>query len=42
VRRAEIVAWRGLSFRVPPLDLQAAVARKRGLHDRASAIETLS
>ena len=42
VRRAETVSWRGLDFRVPPLDLQAAVSRERGLHDRASAIEALS
>jgi hypothetical protein len=42
VRRAETVSWRGLSFRVPPLDLQAAVTRERGLHDRASAIDALS
>jgi hypothetical protein len=42
VRRAEIVSWRGLEFRVPPLDLQAAVARERGIHDRAAAIDALS
>jgi hypothetical protein len=41
-RRAEIVSWRGLDFRVPPLDLQAAVTRERGLHDRATAIDALS
>jgi hypothetical protein len=40
-RRAETVEWRGLRFRVPPLDLQAAVCRERGLHDRVAAIEAL-
>ena len=42
VRRAEAVSWRGMTFRVPPLDLQAAVSRERGLHDRVAAIEALS
>ena len=42
VRRAETVTWRGLRFDVPPLDLQTAVARERGLHDRVAAIEALA
>jgi hypothetical protein len=37
-RRAETVEWRGRCFRVPPLDLQAAVSRERGLHERTAAI----
>jgi len=41
VRRAETIEWRGLEFRVPPLDLQMAVTRERGLHDRVAAIEAL-
>lgn len=41
-RRAETVWWRGLAFRVPPLDLQAAVTRERGLDDRFAAIQALS
>ena len=41
-RRSETVTWRGLDFRVPPLDLQTAVARERGLHDRVTAIEALA
>ena len=40
-RRAEPVEWHGLWFRVPPLDLQAAVSHERGLHDRAAAIELI-
>jgi hypothetical protein len=40
-RRSEIVTWHGLDFRVPPLDLQTAVTRERGLHDRVVAIEAL-
>jgi hypothetical protein len=39
VARAETIEWRGLSFRVPPLDLQLAVSRDRGLHTRVAAIE---
>jgi hypothetical protein len=42
VRRAEPVTWHGLQFQVPPLDLQEAVSRERGLHDRVTAIEMLS
>lgn len=41
-RRSEIVTWRGLDFRVPPLDLQTAVARERGLHERVTAIEAVA
>lgn len=40
-RRAERVEWYGLSFRVPPLDLQAAVSRERGLHERVAGIEMI-
>jgi hypothetical protein len=42
VSRAETIAWRGLSFRVPPLDLQVAVTRERGLKERLAAIEALT
>lgn len=41
VRRAETIVWRGLRFTVPPLDLQLAVTRERGLDDRVAAIERL-
>jgi hypothetical protein len=40
-RRAERVKWHGLWFRVPPLDLQAAVSRERGLQDRVAAINLI-
>jgi hypothetical protein len=42
VARAETIEWHGLSFRVPPLDLQLAVTRERGLNERLAAIEALS
>jgi hypothetical protein len=35
------VKWHGLWFRVPPLDLQAAVSRERGLQDRVAAIDLI-
>jgi hypothetical protein len=37
--RLDTVRWRGHELRVPPLDLQLAVSRRRGLDDRAAAIE---
>jgi hypothetical protein len=37
--RLETVAWRGHALRVPPLELQLEVARRRGLHDRVAEIE---
>jgi hypothetical protein len=40
--RSETIEWRGLSLRVPPLDLQLAVCRERGLDERVAAIERLS
>lgn len=39
VARAETIDWQGLSFRIPPLDLQLAVCRDRGLDERVVAIE---
>jgi hypothetical protein len=42
VARAETVEWHDLRFRLPPLDLQLAVTRERGLHDRARAIVALT
>jgi hypothetical protein len=42
VARAETIEWQGLSLRVPPLDLQLAVCRDRGLDERVAAIERLS
>jgi hypothetical protein len=42
VARAETIEWHGLPFRVPPLDLQVAVTRERGLKDRLAAIEELA
>jgi len=40
--RAETLEWQGLQYQLPPLDLQLAVTRERGLHDRVSAIEALA
>lgn len=37
--RLEHVTWRGHRIAVPPLDLQLAVANRRGLADRARLIE---
>jgi hypothetical protein len=37
--RSEIVAWRGYEVRVPPVDLQLQVTRRRELTERASQIE---
>jgi hypothetical protein len=42
VARAETLEWHGLCLRVPPLDLQLAVTRERGLRDRVTAIEALT
>jgi hypothetical protein len=40
--RAERIEWNGQRFRVPPLDLQIAVTRERGLTDRLAGIEELT
>jgi hypothetical protein len=37
--RRDRIAWCGIEVPVPPLDLQLAVARRRGLVDRAGLIE---
>ena len=37
--RLETVTWRGRPIRVPPLDLQLDVSRRRGLTDRVEQIE---
>jgi len=37
--RLERVVWRGRELRVPPLDLQLASARARGLDERVAAIQ---
>jgi len=37
--RLEVVAWNGHLIRVPPLDLQLAVSRRRGLKERVRLIE---
>jgi hypothetical protein len=42
VARAETLEWHGLCLCVPPLDLQLAVTRERGLRDRVTAIEALT
>jgi hypothetical protein len=42
VAGAETLLWHDLRFRVPPLGLQLAVARERGLQDRVRAIEALT
>lgn len=39
--RLETVVWRGHAIRVPPLDLQLQVSRRRGLAERARLIEKL-
>jgi hypothetical protein len=38
-QRLETIVWREHAIRVPPLDLQLAVSRRRGLHERARLIE---
>lgn len=40
-RRRETVAWKGHTLRLPPLDLQLAVSRRRGLSNRVAQIEAL-
>jgi len=40
-RRLETIAWRGHAIRVPPLDLQLRVSRRRGLAERVAHIERL-
>jgi hypothetical protein len=37
--RLETVTWHGHALRLPPLDLQLAVTRRRGLADRVALIE---
>jgi len=37
--RRERLAWRGIDVAVPPLDLQFAVSRRRGMTERAALIE---
>jgi hypothetical protein len=39
--RLDTVEWRGHRLRVPPLDLQVAVSRARGLDDRVAALLAL-
>jgi hypothetical protein len=36
--RLEVVTWRGVDIKVPPLDLQLAVSERRGMADRADKI----
>ncbi len=36
--RLEVVRWRGVALKVPPLDLQLAVSERRGKHPRAALI----
>lgn len=38
-RRLEAVSWRGYTVRLPPLDLQLEVSRRRGLANRVEQIE---
>ena len=40
-RQLEVVAWNGHLIRVPPLHLQLAVSRARGLADRVQKIEAV-
>ncbi len=37
--RSELVTWRGHQIRVPPVDLQLAITRQRGLSHRVAQIE---
>ncbi|MGB8215529.1 MAG: hypothetical protein WCE68_18410 [Anaerolineales bacterium] len=37
-KRLEVVEWRGKEIRLPPLDLQLEVSRRRGLPERAEKI----
>ena len=41
MRNLEEVDWRGQTVRVPPLELQRQVKKRRGREDRAAAIEEL-
>src|SRR5690242_4544986 len=38
--RLEVVRWRGHEVRVPPLDLQLEVSKRRGLIDRVAKIQS--
>lgn len=38
--RRELISWRGLKLRVPPIDLQLAVSKRRGLTGRVQSIES--
>lgn len=40
-KRLEVVNWRGIDIRVPPLDLQLEVSKRRGLVERAEKISRL-
>ena len=40
--RLEEIPWRGRKLRVPPLDVQIAVAEQRALSERVAALEALS
>lgn len=37
--RLEVIRWRGYDIRVPPLELQLEVSRRRGLGERVAIIE---
>jgi hypothetical protein len=39
MRNLEAVNWKGYTVRVPPLELQMQVNKRRGRYDRAAAIE---
>jgi len=39
--RLETVTWEGFELRVPPLDLQRAVSRRRGLTSRVALIDAI-
>lgn len=41
-KKLEIVSWHGIDIRVPPLDLQYEVCKRRGLEERANKIQQFS
>jgi len=39
VRRLETISWQGYQMRVPPVDIQIEVSKRRGLRERTRKIE---
>jgi len=41
VRRLETISWQGYQMRVPPVDIQIEVSKRRGLRERTRKIEQI-